>query len=130
MFADCEDWDSLHIGFRENDAFVFSFTNTGWDSPNGLQVLRMPPYFEAVQCISSACCLDLRTTAIFCGGADLFLSSDQFFLSQRPGCLGALGRFVLQGASNRFLFMGMTIRFFGLLAWCECYVCVLSVLHF
>ena len=28
---------NLHIGFHENNAFVFSFTNTGWDTPNGLQ---------------------------------------------------------------------------------------------
>lgn len=28
---------NLHIGFRESDAFVFSFTNTGWDTSSGLQ---------------------------------------------------------------------------------------------
>ena len=28
---------NLHVGFRENDAFVFSFTHVGWDEANGLQ---------------------------------------------------------------------------------------------
>ena len=34
---------NLHIGFRENDAFVFSFSNDGWDSPNGLQTNKTYP---------------------------------------------------------------------------------------
>jgi len=34
---------NLHVGFRENDAFVFSFTHVGWDSPNGLQTSTVYP---------------------------------------------------------------------------------------
>ena len=39
---------NLHVGFRESDAFVFSFTQDGWDSPNGLQTSAVYPNDQGV----------------------------------------------------------------------------------